>query len=141
MYRWSWDNAQFDFGSAQAREVLQLGLTFGGEPQRSGWFGAWFLRFQGVHRKRSINWGHPPGAVVHLCGRKLDPLRIHLWAGPLVNSEAEVVVGDRAITVRPHACSRGACLEKLLNNELGGLHQAAVGAWICPMNHNSSGTC
>lgn len=30
MYRWSWDNAQFDFGSAQAREVLQLGLTFGG---------------------------------------------------------------------------------------------------------------
>lgn len=58
------------------------------------------------------------------------PLRIHLWAGPLVNSEAEVVVGDRAITVRPHACSRGACLEKLLNNELGGLHQAAVGAWI-----------
>ena len=30
MYRWSWDNAQFDFGSAQAREVLQLGLTFWG---------------------------------------------------------------------------------------------------------------
>jgi len=65
-YRWSWTNAQFDFGSAQAREVL-----------------------------------------------------IHLWAGPLVNSEAEVVVGDRSITVRPHACSRAECLEKLLRQELG----------------------
>jgi len=64
--RWCWDNIQFDFGSAQAREVL-----------------------------------------------------IHLWAGPLVNSEAEVVVGDRSITVRPHACSRSACLEKLLMAELG----------------------
>ena len=29
MYRWSWDNAQFDFGSAQAREVLLLGLANG----------------------------------------------------------------------------------------------------------------
>eukprot|EP00929_Paragymnodinium_shiwhaense_P082165 TRINITY_DN43213_c0_g1_i1.p1 TRINITY_DN43213_c0_g1~~TRINITY_DN43213_c0_g1_i1.p1 ORF type:complete len:963 (+),score=203.12 TRINITY_DN43213_c0_g1_i1:138-3026(+) len=65
-YRWHWDNAQFDFGSAQAREVL-----------------------------------------------------IHLWAGPLVNSEAEVVVGDRSIAVRPHACSRSQCLEKLLKEELG----------------------
>jgi len=65
-YRWCWDNTQFDFGSAQAREVL-----------------------------------------------------IHLWAGPLVNSEAEVVVGDRSITVRPHACSRSACLERLLMNEIG----------------------
>jgi len=65
-YRWCWDNTQFDFGSAQAREVL-----------------------------------------------------IHLWAGPLVNSEAEVVVGDRSITVRPHVCSRSACLEKLLSQELG----------------------
>jgi len=64
--RWCWDNIQFDFGSAQAREVL-----------------------------------------------------IHLWAGPLVNSEAEVVVGDRSITVRPHACSRSACLERLLMAELG----------------------
>mmetsp|Transcript_25915 Transcript_25915/g.50748 ORF Transcript_25915/g.50748 Transcript_25915/m.50748 type:complete len:619 (+) Transcript_25915:257-2113(+) len=63
--RWYWDNAQFDFGSAQAREVL-----------------------------------------------------IHLWAGPLVNSEAEVVVGDRSIAVRPHACSRGACIERLLRREL-----------------------
>jgi len=65
-YKWHWENAQFDFGSAQAREVL-----------------------------------------------------IHLWAGPLVNSEAEVVVGDRAVTVRPHACSRSACLERLLERELG----------------------
>lgn len=65
-YRWCWDTAQFDFGSAQAREVL-----------------------------------------------------IHLWAGPLVNSEAEVVVGDRSITVRPHACSRSACLLRLLHSELG----------------------
>lgn len=65
-YRWCWDNTQFDFGSAQAREAL-----------------------------------------------------IHLWAGPLVNSEAEVVVGDRSITVRPHACSRSACLERLLTQELG----------------------
>lgn len=65
-YRWCWDNTQFDFGSAQAREVL-----------------------------------------------------IHLWAGPLVNSEAEVVVGDRSITVRPHDCSRSACLERLLMQELG----------------------
>jgi len=64
-YRWYWDNAQFDFGSAQAREVL-----------------------------------------------------IHLWAGPLVNSEAEVVVGNRSIAVRPHACSRAACLERLLLREL-----------------------
>jgi len=64
-YRWYWDKTQFDFGSAQAREVL-----------------------------------------------------IHLWAGPLVNSEAEVVVGDRSITVRPHACSRSACLERLLRREL-----------------------
>lgn len=82
MYRWSWDNAQFDFGSAQAREVL-----------------------------------------------------IHLWAGPLVNSEAEVVVGDRAITVRPHACSRGACLEKLLNNELGGLHQVDFALCFAGVSH------
>jgi len=44
---------------------------------------------------------------------------IHLWAGPLVNSEAEVVVGDRSITVRPHSCSRSACLEKLLQEEIG----------------------
>lgn len=64
--RWCWEHAQFDFASAQAREVL-----------------------------------------------------IHLWAGPLVNSEAEVVVGDRNITVRPHACSRSACLDKLLQNEIG----------------------
>jgi len=64
-YKWWWENAQFDFGSAQAREVL-----------------------------------------------------IHLWAGPLVNSEAEVVVGDRSITVRPHACSRSACIERLLSREL-----------------------
>ena len=28
-------------------------------------------------------------------------------------------MGDRTITVRPHACSRGACLEKLLSQELG----------------------
>merc|ERR1712232_926012 len=69
-YRWYWDNAQFDFGSAQAREVL-----------------------------------------------------IHLWAGPLVNSEAEVVVGDRSIAVRPHACSRSACLERLLKREL---HEEAL---------------
>jgi len=64
-YRWYWDKAQFDFGSAQAREVL-----------------------------------------------------IHLWAGPLVNSEAEVVVGDRSIAVRPHACSRSACIDRLLHREL-----------------------
>merc|ERR1712139_503048 len=44
---------------------------------------------------------------------------VHLWAGPLVNSEAEVVVGDRSITVRPHACSRSACLEKMLEEEVG----------------------
>jgi trehalose 6-phosphate synthase/phosphatase len=43
---------------------------------------------------------------------------VHLWAGPLVNSEAEVVVGDRSITVRPHNCSRSACLEKLLREEV-----------------------
>lgn len=64
--RWAWENAQLDFGSAQAREVL-----------------------------------------------------IHLWAGPLVNSEADVVVADRSITVRPHSCSRAACLERLLRAELG----------------------
>lgn len=48
----------------------------------------------------------------------------------MVNSEAEVVVGDRAITVRPHACSRGACLEKLLRHleqKLGGFHRLSVG--------------
>jgi len=65
-YRWHWDSAQFDFGSAQAREVL-----------------------------------------------------IHLWAGPLVNSEAEVVVADRSIAVRPHACSRSDCLKRLLMAEVG----------------------
>lgn len=65
-YRWYWDNAQTEFGQAQAKEVL-----------------------------------------------------IRLWAGPLNNSEAEVVVGDRSIAVRPHACSRSACLEKLLLSELG----------------------
>uniref|UniRef100_A0A7S1AET0 Alpha,alpha-trehalose-phosphate synthase (UDP-forming) n=1 Tax=Noctiluca scintillans TaxID=2966 RepID=A0A7S1AET0_NOCSC len=64
--RWNWESAQFDFGSAQARDLL-----------------------------------------------------IHLWAGPLVNSEAEVVVGDRSITVRPHACARSACLERLLHEEFG----------------------
>lgn len=64
-YRWVWENVQFDFGSAQAREVL-----------------------------------------------------INLWAGPLANSEAEVVVGDRTVTVRPHACSRSACLERILLKEI-----------------------
>jgi trehalose 6-phosphate synthase/phosphatase len=44
---------------------------------------------------------------------------IHLWAGPLVNSQAEVVVGDRSISVRPHGCSRSDCLEKLLQEEMG----------------------
>lgn len=44
---------------------------------------------------------------------------IHLWSGPLVNSEAEVVVGEKWITVRPHSCSRRDCLERLLNAELG----------------------
>eukprot|EP00928_Gymnodinium_smaydae_P041488 TRINITY_DN28075_c0_g1_i1.p1 TRINITY_DN28075_c0_g1~~TRINITY_DN28075_c0_g1_i1.p1 ORF type:complete len:923 (+),score=159.75 TRINITY_DN28075_c0_g1_i1:198-2966(+) len=78
MYRWYWDHAQFDFGSAQAREVL-----------------------------------------------------IHLWAGPLVNSEAEVVVGDRSITVRPHACSRSACLEKLLETEMGSARLHKVDFALC----------
>mmetsp|Transcript_54287 Transcript_54287/g.151065 ORF Transcript_54287/g.151065 Transcript_54287/m.151065 type:complete len:929 (-) Transcript_54287:102-2888(-) len=77
-YRWCWDNAQFDFGSAQAREVL-----------------------------------------------------IHLWAGPLVNSEAEVVVGDRSIAVRPHACSRSACLEKILEEELGAEYLHKVDFALC----------
>mmetsp|Transcript_110252 Transcript_110252/g.322683 ORF Transcript_110252/g.322683 Transcript_110252/m.322683 type:complete len:922 (+) Transcript_110252:137-2902(+) len=77
-YRWYWENAQFDFGSAQAREVL-----------------------------------------------------IHLWAGPLVNSEAEVVVGDRSITVRPHACSRSACMERLLINEVGEAEMQALDFAMC----------
>mmetsp|Transcript_98530 Transcript_98530/g.274132 ORF Transcript_98530/g.274132 Transcript_98530/m.274132 type:complete len:819 (+) Transcript_98530:129-2585(+) len=77
-YRWYWENAQFDFGSAQAREVL-----------------------------------------------------IHLWAGPLVNSEAEVVVGDRSITVRPHACSRSGCLERLLLDELGQQELRALDFALC----------
>lgn len=76
--RWYWENTQFDFGSAQAREVL-----------------------------------------------------IHLWAGPLVNSEAEVVVGDRSITVRPHSCSRSACLERLLLRELGKPDLQAVDFAMC----------
>jgi len=46
-------------------------------------------------------------------------LLIYLWAGPLVNSEAEVVLGNRAITVRPHGCSRGNNIVKILSNELG----------------------
>jgi len=78
IYRWCWENAQFDFGSAQAREVL-----------------------------------------------------IHLWAGPLVNSEAEVVVGDRSVTVRPHACSRSSCLEKLLMTELGAEELQKVDFALC----------
>jgi len=57
MYRWVWENAQFDFGSAQAREVL-----------------------------------------------------IHLWAGPLVNSEAEVVVGS--CHHGPAACLFQECLPR-----------------------------
>merc|ERR1719498_1157609 len=56
---------------------------------------------------------------------------IHLWAGPLVNSEAEVVVGDRSITVRPHACSRSSCLEKLLMTELGAEELQKVDFALC----------
>jgi len=77
-YRWYWDHTQFDFGSAQAREVL-----------------------------------------------------IHLWAGPLVNSEAEVVVGDRSITVRPHTCSRSACLERFLTQEVGEKELQALDFVLC----------
>jgi len=44
---------------------------------------------------------------------------IHLWSGPLVNSEAEVVVGEKWITVRPHSCSRRDSLERLMKTELG----------------------
>lgn len=36
-------------------------------------------------------------------------LVIHLWAGPLNNSEAEVVVGARSVTVRPHGCDYDFC--------------------------------
>lgn len=83
-YRWYWDNAQFDFGKAQEREVL-----------------------------------------------------INLWAGPLVNSEAEVVVGDRSITVRPHACSRSQCLERLLQRELGEeeLHKVDFALCFAAVSH------
>eukprot|EP00397_Hematodinium_sp_SG-2012_P012902 GEMP01013086.1.p1 GENE.GEMP01013086.1~~GEMP01013086.1.p1 ORF type:complete len:901 (+),score=156.68 GEMP01013086.1:87-2789(+) len=45
-------------------------------------------------------------------------LLIHLWAGPLVNSEAEVVLGSRSVTVRPHACSRAQRVETILTTEL-----------------------
>jgi len=56
---------------------------------------------------------------------------IHLWAGPLVNSEAEVVVGDVSITVRPHNCSRSACLERLLQEELGEENLQKVDFALC----------
>lgn len=56
---------------------------------------------------------------------------IHLWAGPLVNSEAEVVVGDASITVRPHDCSRSACLERLLQEELGEENLQKVDFALC----------
>lgn len=49
MYRWSWDNAQFDFGSAQAREVLQLGFFWGLGKGRVVW--AWF-QGKGILRAR-----------------------------------------------------------------------------------------
>lgn len=56
---------------------------------------------------------------------------IHLWAGPLVNSQAEVVIGDRCITVRPHACSRSVCLEKLLLEEVGENSMEEVDFALC----------
>jgi len=44
-------------------------------------------------------------------------LLIHLWAGPLVNSEAEVVLGSRSVMVRPHLCSRAQRIEQILQTE------------------------
>lgn len=46
-------------------------------------------------------------------------LLIHLWAGPLVNSEADVVIGSRQVTVRPHGVGRATNMETILRRELG----------------------
>ncbi|CAD7974503.1 unnamed protein product [Amoebophrya sp. A25] len=46
-------------------------------------------------------------------------LLIYLWAGPLVNSEAEVCAGSRSICVRPHGTSRAVNIVTILRNELG----------------------
>lgn len=46
-------------------------------------------------------------------------LLIHLWAGPLVNSEAEVVLSTKCITVRSHECSRATCMTNILTDVLG----------------------
>ncbi|CAD7966075.1 unnamed protein product [Amoebophrya sp. A120] len=46
-------------------------------------------------------------------------LLIYLWAGPLMNSEAEVVPGTKAVMVRPHGTSRAANIVSILKKELG----------------------
>eukprot|EP00392_Amoebophrya_sp_AT5.2_P013228 g13344.t1 len=46
-------------------------------------------------------------------------LLIYLWAGPLMNSAAEVVPGTKAVVVRPHGMSRANNLVTILKRELG----------------------
>uniref|UniRef100_A0A0G4I9Q1 Uncharacterized protein n=1 Tax=Chromera velia CCMP2878 TaxID=1169474 RepID=A0A0G4I9Q1_9ALVE len=44
-------------------------------------------------------------------------LLVHLWAGPLASSTADVVLGPRTVEVRPPNCSRAKLMEKILAAE------------------------
>ncbi|CEL96125.1 unnamed protein product [Vitrella brassicaformis CCMP3155] len=46
-------------------------------------------------------------------------LLVHLWAGPLANSNAEVVLGPRMVEVRPPNCGRAHLMERMLSLEFG----------------------
>eukprot|EP00742_Colponemidia_sp_Colp-10_P008523 GILJ01009236.1.p1 GENE.GILJ01009236.1~~GILJ01009236.1.p1 ORF type:complete len:841 (-),score=141.00 GILJ01009236.1:472-2994(-) len=69
----------------------------------------------------SLSW-HYKDAIPDFGAVQAKDLLVHLWAGPLTNAPAEVVVGAFSVEVRPANVSKAAVLERLTSTEFGSIN-------------------